>query len=148
LAGRRRGRWRNFLLYVLLQICKEFEARVGQLKSPRGEKTAAVMAAVERQATVFRVADIQAGCPGVGVDLIRLVLANLQKEGKIKALGTGRGAQWEKPNYVLTNKLRNKLRIIKSKTIFQTLEKILSIRLSRQKSSKHWINLFSALSRG
>ena len=30
------------------------------------------------------------------VDLIRRVLANLKKEGKIKALGTGRGAQWEK----------------------------------------------------
>ncbi len=86
----------NFLLYILLQTCNEFEERVGQLKSPRGEKTAAVMAAVERQSTIFRVADIQAGCPGVGVDLIRRVLSNLQKEGEIKALGTGRGAQWEK----------------------------------------------------
>ena len=86
----------NFLLYILLQTCREFEERVGQLTSPRGEKTAAVIAAVERQSAIFRVADIQAGCPGVGVDLIRRVLANLQKEGKIKALGTGRGAQWGK----------------------------------------------------
>lgn len=86
----------NFLLYILLQTCKEFEERVGELKSPRGEKTAAVIAAVERQSTIFRVADIQAGCPSVGVDLIRRVLADLQKEGKIKSMGTGRGAQWEK----------------------------------------------------
>lgn len=86
----------NFLLFILTQACKEFEQRVGQLKSPRGEKTEAVLAAVERQISTFRVADLQAGCPGVGLDLIRRVLARLQKEKKIKSLGTGRGAKWEK----------------------------------------------------
>ena len=28
----------NFLLFILTQACKEFEQRLGQLKSPRGEK--------------------------------------------------------------------------------------------------------------
>jgi hypothetical protein len=50
----------------------------------------------ERQISTFRVADLQSGCPGVGLDLIRQILARLQKEKKIKALGTGRGAKWEK----------------------------------------------------
>jgi Fic family protein len=86
----------NFLLFSLTQACKEFEQRVGHLKSPRGEKTAAVLAAVDRQVSTFRVADLQAECPGVGVDLIRQLLARLQKEKKVKALGTGRGAKWEK----------------------------------------------------
>lgn len=86
----------NFLLFILTQACKEFEQRVGQLKSPRGEKTEAVLAAVQRQVGTFRVADVQAGCPGVGLDLIRKVLARLQKESKIRALGTGRSAKWEK----------------------------------------------------
>ena len=86
----------NFLLFVLTQACKEFEERVGQLKSPRGEKTEAVLAAVERQVSTFRVADLQSECPAVGVDLIRHLLARLQKEKKIKSLGTGRGAKWEK----------------------------------------------------
>ena len=86
----------NFLLFILTQACKEFEQRVGQLKSPRGEKTEAVLAAVERQISTFRVADLQAGCPGVGLDLIRQILARLQREKKIKSLGTGRGAKWEK----------------------------------------------------
>jgi Fic family protein len=86
----------NFLLFILTQACKEFEQRLGQLKSPRGEKTAAVLAAVDRQVSTFRVADLQAECPGVGVDLIRQLLARLQKEKKIKSLGTGRGAKWEK----------------------------------------------------
>ena len=86
----------NFLLFILTQACKEFEQRVGQLKSPRGEKTAMVLAAIARQISTFRVADVQAECPGVGLDLIRQLLARLRKEKKIKALGTGRGAKWEK----------------------------------------------------
>ena len=86
----------NFLLFILTQACKEFEERVGHLKSARGGKTESVMAAVERQFAPFRIADLQAECPGVGVDLIRQVLARLKKENKIKPLGTGRGARWEK----------------------------------------------------
>ena len=86
----------NFLLFILTQACKEFEQRVGQLKSPRGEKTEAVLAAIGRQISTFRVADLQAECPGVGLDLIRRILGRLQKEKKVKALGTGRGAKWEK----------------------------------------------------
>ena len=86
----------NFLLYILGQACKEFEERVGKLRAPRGEKTEAVLAAIHRQASIFRVADLQAACPGVGLDLIRKLLAQLQKEKKVKALGTGRGAKWER----------------------------------------------------
>jgi hypothetical protein len=86
----------GFLLFILTQACKEFERRVGELRSPRGEKTARVFAAVERQVSTFRVADLQAECHGVGLDLIRRVLARLQKEKKIKSLGTGRSAKWEK----------------------------------------------------
>jgi len=86
----------NFLLYTLGQACKEFERRVGQLRSPRGEKTEAVLSAIARQSSTFRVADLQTACPGVGVDLIRQILARLQKEKNIKALGTGRSARWTK----------------------------------------------------
>ncbi len=86
----------NFLLFILTLACKEFEQRVGQLKSPRGEKTEAVLAAIGRQISTFRVADLQAECPGVGLDLIRRILGRMQKEKKVKALGTGRAAKWEK----------------------------------------------------
>ena len=86
----------NFLLFILTQACEEFEERVGQLKSPRGEKTETILAAVNRQVGSFRVADLQAECPGVGLDLIRRVLARLRKQKRIKALGTGRGARWKR----------------------------------------------------
>lgn len=86
----------NFLLFILTQACKEFEQRIGQLRSPRGEKTEAVLAAVERQVGAFRIADLQTACPGVGVDLIRQVLARLKREKKVTPLSTGRAARWEK----------------------------------------------------
>jgi Fic family protein len=86
----------NFLLHILKEACTEFEQRVGQFKSPRGEKTAMVLAAIDRQIATFRVADLQSECPGVGVDLIRKLLAQLRQEKKIKSLGTGRGAKWLK----------------------------------------------------
>ena len=86
----------NFLLFIFTRACKEFEERVGHLKSPRGEKTEAVLAAIERHMATFRVADLQTDCPGVGVDLIRLVLARLRKQGKVISLSTGRAAKWQK----------------------------------------------------
>jgi Fic family protein len=86
----------NFLLYTLTQACKEFEQRVGQLKSPRGEKTAMVLAAIHRQVSSFRVADLQVECPGVGLDWIRQLLDRLRKEEKVECLGTGRGARWQR----------------------------------------------------
>src|SRR3989441_2091060 len=68
----------NFLLFILAQACKEFEQRIGQLKSPRGEKTALIEAAIARQDGTFSIADLQNECPGVGVDLIRQVLKRLR----------------------------------------------------------------------
>ncbi|MFA7173258.1 MAG: Fic family protein [Kiritimatiellia bacterium] len=86
----------GYLFFVIKEAYKEFEERVGEIQSPRGEKTAVIIKAVERQMNTFRVADIRTSCPGVGIDLIRQVLARLQKENIIRSMGTGRGAKWEK----------------------------------------------------
>ena len=85
----------NFLLFILTQACKEFEQRVGQVKSPRGEKTAMVLAAIDRQAGAFSVSDLQNECPGVGVDLVRKVLKQL-RGSKVVCLGRGQTAKWKK----------------------------------------------------
>jgi len=86
----------NYLLFILAQACKEFEQRAGQMRSPRGEKTALVLAAIDRQAADFRVADLRQECPGVSVDLIRHLLDQLRAERKIKCLGLGRNARWRR----------------------------------------------------
>ena len=86
----------NFLLFILTQASKEFEQRMGQLKAARGEKTALIEAAIDRHPGDFAVSDLQNECPGVGLDLIRRILARLQKEKKVRSLGTGRSAKWRK----------------------------------------------------
>ncbi len=85
----------NFLLYILLQACKEFEQRVGDLKTPRGAKTQLITDAIARQNKPFSVSDLQSACPGVSVDLIRNVLKHL-KGTMVECLGRGHTAQWQK----------------------------------------------------
>jgi Fic family protein len=90
--------WLNFFLAIIRRACTEFEQRAGQIKSPRGAKSALVLDAIQRQPGEFSVSEIQRECPGVGLDMIRHLLDRLRKEKKIKSLGTGRSARWEKLN--------------------------------------------------
>jgi len=84
----------GYLLFIIKEAYKEFESRVGSIKSPRGEKTALVEAAIKTQLGSFTVSDIRDACPGVGVDLIRKVLGRL-KGDKVECLGRGQSAQWK-----------------------------------------------------
>ena len=86
----------NYLLFILTQACKEFEQRVGQLKSPRGEKTALIEAAIARQPGDFSVSDLQNECPGVSVDLVRQVLKRQKDAAQLICLGRGPAAKWRK----------------------------------------------------
>lgn len=86
----------NFLLYILTQACKEFEQRLGDVKTIPGEKTGLVLAAIQHQVGSFGVADLQNACPGVSVDLIRRILSQLRREEKVRCLGRGRTSRWEK----------------------------------------------------
>lgn len=88
--------WLNHFLAIVLRACREFEERAGAIKAPRGAKTTLVQAAIESQIGSFSIGDIQQGSPGVGTDLIRQILARLKKEKKIRPLGTGRSAKWQK----------------------------------------------------
>ena len=84
----------GYLLFIIKKAYDEFEERVGQIKSPRGEKTALVEAAIFRQDGAFSVSDIRDACPGVGVDLIRKVLSRM-KGTQVKCMGRGQTAQWQ-----------------------------------------------------
>lgn len=86
----------NYILYTLKTAYKEFEERVGQLSSPKGEKTELVTGAVSMTIGPFRIAEIHKECPGVSLDMIRRVLKILQAEEKVKCLGRGQSAQWQK----------------------------------------------------
>ena len=86
----------NYLLYILKSAYKEFEERVGKTTSPKGAKTELITAAISRFASAFRVSDIQRQCPDVSVDLVRQVLKNLRSSGRVKCLGRGQSAEWQR----------------------------------------------------
>lgn len=86
----------GYLLYILKTAYGEFESRLTQVKSPRGEKTELVIHAIDGFSGAFRAADIQKQCPGVGMDMIRRVLKNLRAEDKVECIGRGQNAQWRK----------------------------------------------------
>jgi Fic family protein len=86
----------NFVCFIIKSAYKEFEERLGKLPQPRGEKTAIVGEAVSSFPGDFSVADIQQKCPGVGIDMIRRVMKNLQEQNIIECLGRGRNAKWHR----------------------------------------------------
>jgi Fic family protein len=86
----------NYLLFILKSAYREFEERVGKTTSPKGAKTELITAAISRFAGPFRVSDLQRQCPGVSVDLVRQVLKNLRSSGRVKCLGRGQSAEWQR----------------------------------------------------
>src|SRR5258706_16406057 len=67
---------------------------LGQTASPRGAKAEMVLATIRKQTGEFRLADIEAACPGVGREWIRSLLGDLRSSGEAKCSGKGSGARW------------------------------------------------------
>jgi Fic family protein len=88
--------WWQFNFDILIAAYREFEKRVGIVRSSRGAKTTWVKAAVVQLPEVFGVGELAHLCTGVSRPMIRAVLEALRAEGKLEVLGTGRGAKWKK----------------------------------------------------
>jgi hypothetical protein len=86
----------NYILFIIKSAYKEFENRLGQIKSPRGAKTQMIEAAIDKFRESFSLSQIESECPGVSRDMIRRTLRNLQEQGSIECLGRGPGAEWRK----------------------------------------------------
>jgi len=91
----------NYLLFILKTAYAEFEERAGQLRSPRGAKTALVEAAIDAFPARFTRIELARACPGVSRDMVRRVLRDLQRAGKIVCLARGPGATWRKEGITL-----------------------------------------------
>lgn len=86
--------WLDYFWGALLRAYKEFEERVGTIERGRGAKGDRVRAEIIKRNLPFSISDIEAACPGVSRDTIRLVLRAMKKEGLIAPTGKGRGAKW------------------------------------------------------
>ncbi|MCF6156339.1 MAG: Fic family protein [Candidatus Brocadia sp.] len=86
----------NYVLFILKSAYREFEERVGQLRSPKGAKTELIKTAIDSFAGEFSLLDIERACPGVSRDMIRRVLRELQVLKAVECLGRGPGALWRK----------------------------------------------------
>jgi Fic family protein len=93
--------WLNYFLAILRRAYREFEERVGQVRTPRGAKAALVEAALDAFPGEFTLADLERASPGVSRDMVRRVLRQLQKAGKVVCLGRGPGASWRKKGNAL-----------------------------------------------
>lgn len=88
--------WWNYFLGMLIAAYKEFEERAGTLLTARGAKSETVKQAIARLPDRFSIRELIRICPGVSRPMIRVILEAMREEGKLKVLGTGRGAMWQK----------------------------------------------------
>jgi Fic family protein len=99
-AGWHEGRhnlvpWWNHFLGVLRRAYQEFAK---QVESPgaAGGKSELVRRTVAAQTGPFALAELLAECPGASPQLVKKVLAEMKKSGRVRTTGRGRGAKWEK----------------------------------------------------
>jgi Fic family protein len=88
--------WWDYFLGTLIAAYKDFEDRVGSITSARGAKREMVQNAVKRLPFRFRVSEVQHACPGVSYPTLKRALAELRRAKRIRCLGKGRDAVWER----------------------------------------------------
>lgn len=88
--------WWNYFLGILRQAYREFQR---QMESPaaRPAKGELVRQAVLAQAGPFTLAELRAQVPVASQQLIKKILGQMKRAGKIRLAGRGRGASWETP---------------------------------------------------
>jgi len=93
--------WLNYFLGVLRRGYVEFEQRASELKSPRGAKTILVETAVGAFPGELTLGELECACPGVSRDMVRRVLRQLQKKGRVTCLSGGPSAHWRRKGNTL-----------------------------------------------
>jgi Fic family protein len=86
--------WLNYFLSVLRRAYQEFERQV-ESRGARPAKSDLVRQTVLAQLEQFTLGDLAGQLPSASTQLIKKILAELKKQGKIRLTGRGRGARWE-----------------------------------------------------
>lgn len=91
--------WLHYFLGAVLSAYKEFAERASFLRPGRGAKTDIVVNIIENQHGKFSISDIGSACPNVSRAMIKKILLRMQKDKKIKCLGRGQSAKWQRMVY-------------------------------------------------
>jgi hypothetical protein len=86
--------WWIFFLSMLHRAYKELERHVVSTKA-RPAKSDLVRQTVLTQTEQFTLGDLLAQLPSASPQLVKKVLAEMKKQGKVRLAGKGRGARWE-----------------------------------------------------
>ncbi|MDD3529864.1 MAG: Fic family protein [Gallionellaceae bacterium] len=86
--------WLDYFWGILLRAYREFEERIGTVHYGRGGKTEQVREAVLSRNQPFSISELEAACPGISRDMVRLVLRQMKDERLIEPTGKGRAAKW------------------------------------------------------
>ncbi len=85
--------WWNYFLGVLRRACVEHSR---QVESCAGQppKTELARRTISSQVGEFTLADVRSQLPGISVQLLKKVLAEMKAAGQVSLAGRGRGAKW------------------------------------------------------
>ena len=87
--------WMNFFLAVIRRAYADFQHRAGEIKAPRGAKTALVEDAIRSFPAQFAISELGQKCPGVSRDMLRYLLNRLQQQKRLKCVRRGRNSLWQ-----------------------------------------------------
>lgn len=86
----------SYFLGILIAAYKQFENRTGALAG-RGSKRTLITTFIDSLLVdEFTVAELRQAAPGVSQSYINKLLGELKKQGRIRPLGIGRGARWQR----------------------------------------------------
>ncbi|MBI2350465.1 MAG: Fic family protein [Deltaproteobacteria bacterium] len=88
--------WFNYLLSTIRMAYREFEERAERQRPSRGSKADLINDALANVLSPFGISDVERLCPNVSRDMIRVVMNRWRKEGRLKSMGRGRDARWER----------------------------------------------------
>jgi Fic family protein len=86
--------WWNYFLGVVYRAYKELERHVESVDA-RPAKTGIARQTILAQVGPFTLGDLVSQMPGTSPQLVKKVLAELKRQGRVGLTGRGRGARWE-----------------------------------------------------
>jgi Fic family protein len=87
--------WRDYLLGTIIAAYRELERRAELTTAMPGAKRNLIREAAEHFIADFTSKELELACPMVSREMIRVVLREMQAEGKIEKVGEGRAARWK-----------------------------------------------------